>query len=117
METCSSSTDSKPECNGSSCPRVLSDPNSDPCSNSQSDDESEVESEIESDIDIDSDSDSDIDMEPPEPVYQSNIPRFGTDLECFEKVSPSLMDALNNAGDAFATGWLAGCLHDVMTCL
>ena len=63
------------------------------------------------------DCDSDSDIEIPGPVFPSTLPRFESDLECFEEVFPSLINALNNAGDAFAIGWLAGCVHDVMLCL
>ena len=89
MTTCCCEISSKLECNKSSCPGR----------------------------DSDSDSDSDSDMEFPEPVYPSTFPQFNSDLECFEKVFPSLLDALNNAGDAFAIGWVAGCVHDAILCL
>lgn len=117
METCYCSTDGKLKCNGTNCTRALANSNPDSCSNPESKEESENEMDMESEIESEIESDSDSDMEPPEPVYQRTIPHFGTDLECFEKVFPSLLDALNNAGDAFATGWLAGCIHDVVTCL
>ena len=81
-------------------------------SDSESDSESESKMEVQSDSDEDSDSDTDM-----ETVYPSTIPRFGTDLECFEKVFPSLLNAIYNAGDASEIGWLAGCVHDVMECL
>ncbi|KAF1971085.1 hypothetical protein BU23DRAFT_200085 [Bimuria novae-zelandiae CBS 107.79] len=67
-----------------------------------------------------SDSDTDIsdsDSEPEEPKFPSTIPHFGSDLECFEEVFPSLINGLQNAGDAFEVGWLAGCVHDVILCL
>ncbi|OAG02863.1 uncharacterized protein CC84DRAFT_1207683 [Paraphaeosphaeria sporulosa] len=66
----------------------------------------------------DSDSDSDIsDDERSEPVYPSTLPTFESDLTCFRRIFPSMINSLNSADDPVEMGWLAGCVHDVVLCL
>jgi hypothetical protein len=67
----------------------------------------------------DSDSDSDIsEVESREPVYPNTLPGFESDLLCFQKIFPSMMDGLGEVSeDPVEMGWLAGCVHDVILCL
>ena len=76
-----------------------------------------------SDVDIShtdvSDSEiSDDDSEYPV-AYPSTLPRFSSDLNCFERIFPSLIRAMGMSAeeDAFEVGWVAGCVHDVILCL
>lgn len=69
-------------------------------------------------LDSDSDSDSDIsDVTTHEPFYPSTLVEFESDLECFKEIFPSVINVIESLGDPIETGWLAGCVHDVILCL